>query len=269
MPKTRIGEVELYYELHGDGDSAIAFVNGIAMTVSSWQPMLSAFSSRYRCLLHDCRGQLRSDKPSGEYSLTMHALDLERLLDHVGLERVHLVGTSYGSEIAMIFAYTFPDRVRSLTTIAGVSELDGVLRAAGESWAIAAEHGPRSFYRAMLPWIYCSEYLDAHQALFQQSERALELLGREYFDAFGRLVRAFLELNITAELHRITAPTLVISAEKDLTKPPRFGRIIQEQIPRSELVVIPGAGHAVVVEKPDEVSRIVLDFLDRQGEALR
>jgi 3-oxoadipate enol-lactonase len=261
MPLEKIGDVELYYELHGEGAETIAFVNGVAMSVQSWLPQREFFARRFRCLFHDTRGQLLSAKPEMDYSMQMHADDMKGLLEHLDLGPVHLVGTSYGSEIAMIFAYTYPDRVKSLTVITGVSELDALVRAATESWALAARHDGTTFYRCMLPWAYSSEYIEKNREALDLREAAMRRLPPEFFEGFVRLVRAFSELDITAEIGRITCPTLVVSAELDIVKPPRFSRIIHEQIPGAELVVIPGAGHAVVVEKPDVVNEIVNGFI--------
>ncbi len=84
----------------------------------------------------------------------------------------------------------------------------------------------------------------------------------DYFAAFKQLVGAFLQLDITSELNRILCATLVISAERDLLKGPRFGRLIHANIAASEFVVIPGAGHAVVLEKPDLVAEHTINFID-------
>jgi 3-oxoadipate enol-lactonase len=253
--------VELYYEIDGEGPETVAFVNGVAMTVQSWQPQRADFARELRCLFHDTRGQLLSEKPASDYSMRMHADDLKNLLDHLGIERVHLVGTSYGSEIAMVFALSYPEAARSLTVIAGVSELDEVVRAATDSWAVAASCGGKAFYRCMLPWVYSSGYIRDNRAALRQREEAMARLPPEFYDGFIRLVHAFSRLDITQKLHRITCPTLVVAAENDLVKPPRFSRIIHENIPGSELVVIPGSGHAVVLERPDLLNPLVLEFI--------
>jgi len=265
MPAKKIGEIELYYEIEGSGPETVAFLNGVAMTVKSWQPIRERFVARgFRCLLHDCRGQLRSDKTTkGPYTMELHATDLLRLLDALELERAHLVGTSYGAEIAMVFAYTYPERVETLTVVAGTSELDGLLRAAAQSWAIAADCGAVAFFRCMAPWAYCSEYLEQNQQLLREQEEAMARLPPDFFSAFKQLVHAFLQLDITAELVRITCPTLVISAERDLIKGPRFGRLICDHIATSELAVIPRAGHAVVLEQPRAVARQTIGFIER------
>jgi len=269
MPLERVGDVELYWEQDGEGEEVVAFLNGVAMSVASWQAQRDFFASRYRCLFHDTRGQLRSAKPETDYSLRMHADDLKALLDRLGFARVHLVGTSYGSEIGMVFALAYPEAARSLTVIAGVSEVDALTRAAVESWAVAARQDPTAFYRAMVPWTYSGAFIEGHRDLLDQREEAVRRLPREFFEAFGRLVAAFVALDITDELQRIACPTLVVSAELDLLKPPRFGRLIHERVAGSEFVVVPDAGHAVVLEQPDAVNRIVGDFLRRVvvGEA--
>lgn len=264
MPREKIGEVELYYELSGAGDAVIAFVNGVAMTVQSWAPIRALVEGDFRCLFHDTRGQLLSEKPSADFTMETHAEDLASLLDHVGIEKVHLAGTSYGSEIAMIFAAAHPDRVETLHVITGVSELDGVLRAATDSWAVGAQYGVRPFYRTMIPWTFSSNYLDDNAALLEERERVFETLPADYLEGFVRLVRAFQGLDITDRLGAITCPTLVIAAENDIVKPPRFSELIHERIPDSELVVIPRSGHAVVVEDPESVARLMLDFIERR-----
>jgi len=261
MPRAQIGDVQLHYEVHGEGAETIVFVNGIAMTVQSWLPQRQHFAPRYRCLFHDTRGQLLSDKPAMDYSLELHAADLKALLDRLEIEDAHLVGTSYGGEIAMIFAYTYPERTRSLSVITSVSELDAVLRTGTESWAVAAQHGPTCLFRVMLPWTYSASFLAAAHDQLEQRARAMERVPEGYCEAFVRLVRAFSRLDITTELSRIRCPTLVLAAERDLIKPPRFSHLIHERIAGSRFEVIPGAGHAVVIEQPAEVNRLLDEFL--------
>lgn len=265
MPAKKIGEVTLFYELDGAGSATVAFLNGVAMTVKSWQPIREQFTARgFRCLLHDFRGQLCSDKPiDSPYSLEQHAADFLGLLDALGLERIHLVGTSYGAEIGMIFAYSYPERIESLTLIAAASELDGLMRAAARSWATAADGGALPFFRCMVPWAYCSEYLSQNPQVLQAQEAAATRFPPDYFVAFKELVQAFLRLDITAKLKDIACPTLVISAEQDLIKGPHFGRQIRNQIAGSELLVLAGAGHAVVLEQPLVIADKTIAFIER------
>lgn len=261
MNKQKVNGVEIAYQVTGSGSEAIAFLNGIGMTLSMWSGYCEFFSREFTCLTHDTRGQLMSEKPAMDYSMEMHADDLKALLDHLGIAEIHLVGTSYGSEIGQVFAYTYPGMAKTLCVITGVSEVDGLLTAVAESWAEAAVANPVVFFKAVTPWNYSPEYLAKNRDLIRSRQEAMQAMPADLFTAYVRLLQAFQKLDITKNLCRISCPTLVISAEKDILKPPSFGRIIHENIRDSEFVIIPGSGHAVVLEKPDVITGLVYGFI--------
>ncbi|OQA31552.1 MAG: 3-oxoadipate enol-lactonase 2 [Betaproteobacteria bacterium ADurb.Bin341] len=262
MPKINVRDVALYYEIQGKGPETLVFLNGVGMTAPLWKPMVDHFLPQYRCLCHDFRGQLMSDKPEGPYSMEMHVADTLALLDALGIDQAHLIGTSYGSEVAAIFAYTHPQRTRSLTMITGVSEMDAVLRTAVESWATVALSGDSTaFYKSLLPWSYSAEFLESHRDFLEARCREFAQVPKEFFKAFARLVGAFVQINYTHRLKDITCPALIIAAEKDLIKPPRYSELLHREIKHSRYHVVPGSGHAVVVEDPDSLNRLLEDFL--------
>jgi 3-oxoadipate enol-lactonase len=82
-------------------------------------------------------------------------------------------------------------------------------------------------------------------------------------DAFLELLLAFSRLDLTAGLHAITAPTLVMVGEEDLLKPRRYAEIVAREIPGAELAVLPHAGHAVSWEQPGLFSTLLLGFVTR------
>jgi pimeloyl-ACP methyl ester carboxylesterase len=90
----------------------------------------------------------------------------------------------------------------------------------------------------------------------------------DFFPAFAHLVDAFRQLDITTQLERIHCPTLVMVGEQDALKPPSYSRIIADRIPESDLVMIPEAGHAVILEKPSEVNASLLEFLVKNRESV-
>jgi 3-oxoadipate enol-lactonase len=266
MAKIKLREVELFYEMDGNAGEALVFLNGIGMSTILWQPIADHFLSRYRCLRHDFRGQMLSDKPEGSYSMEMHVEDTLALLDALGMDKVHLVGTSYGSEVALTFALTHPHRVRSLTVITGVSESDALLRAAVEAWSAAARSGDGlTFYKSLLPWTYSTAYLQKNSAAIAARASEFANIPRDFLQAFARLVDAFLRLDCTDRLKEIRCPTLIVAAEKDLIKPPRYSEIMHREIAHSEYHVVPDSGHAVVVEDPASINRLLDDFLRRNG----
>jgi len=264
MPCMERNGVRIQYELTGSGNETAAFLNGIAMSIPHWEPVTERLAATMRCLCHDFRGQLRSPQstlPGAPIRLQDHVDDLRGLLRHVGVERVHLVGTSYGAEVALLFAATNPRQTASLAVIDGASELDPLLRAAAEGWRAAALCDPVVFYRTMIPWNYSAGWLAENRERLQHREQSISSLPRGYFEDFAALCDSFLALDLTPSLGAIRCPTLVLVGEYDILKPARFARIIQQGIAGSRMETIAGAGHAVVIEKPLEAARRLEAFL--------
>ncbi|MGC8015913.1 alpha/beta fold hydrolase, partial [Salmonella enterica] len=82
----------------------------------------------YKILLHDFKGQLKSEKPKGPYSFKEHAYESKLLMDELDIKKVHIIGTSYGGEVALRFAIDYPQYVKSISIIDSVSELDETLK---------------------------------------------------------------------------------------------------------------------------------------------
>ncbi len=261
METKRIRDCDIAYELKGEGGTPVLFLNGIAMTIGHWGALGGILEPNHQCLYHDFRGQLMSGKPEDGYSLESHADDVKELMNVLGIEKAHIVGTSYGSEIAMIFVMAYPESCLSLTVIDGVSELDAVLETAVDSWKLTALADPVLFYRTILPWNYSPSYIEANREGFRSREEVMKKLPREYYEAFSRLCDAFLAINLTPKLGLISCPTLVIVAERDILKHRLFAEIITRGIPGAELRIVPGAGHAVVIERPAELGEMIRDWI--------
>ena len=264
MPMAAVNGVQIHFELGGSGTEMIAFLNGIAMSIPHWKPVVEPLAGTFRCLCHDFRGQLlspQSGKPGAAIRLEDHVQDLRALLEHVGVKKVHLVGTSYGAEVGMLFAATFPERTMSLVVVDGVSELDPLLRVTAEAWRAAALCDPVVFYRSIIPWNYSSAWLAQNLDTLRAREAVIAALPRGYFEDFAALCDAFLQLDLTPKLAEVRCPALVLVGEKDILKHEGFARIIHRGLTGSRMEVIPRCGHAAVIEEPREVLHRLEDFL--------
>ncbi len=263
MPKTQANGIEIYYEWHGpdDGD-VLVLSNGILMSTASWGFQLPAFSRNYRVLTYDCRGQWQSAHPAGPYTMELHTDDLAALLEALGIPRAHIAGVSYGAELSLIFAYKYPEKTRSLIVGSTVSQVEPVLRGIVENWIAAARHkDPELFYSATYPFNFSQRWIAANAPALEQARARYALLD---FDAIATLCEAFLNLNITGELHRIKAPTLLMAGEEDILKPRRYADLVAAQIPQAEYVLIPRAGHALMWEQAEAFNSLVLGFLGKR-----
>ena len=264
MPRVEANGTYLYYELHGPEDADLLVLsNGVLMSTASWAFQTPVLSKHYRILLYDCRGMWQSDHPPGPYSMELHADDLAALLDALGIEQAHIGGTSYGAEVSMVFALKYPHRTKSLIVTSAVSQLDPVLKGFAETWIAAARASdPELLYQVVYPLTFSEAWIAANQETLDLARERYELLD---MDAFLELMLCFSRLDVTAELHRIAAPTLVVVGEDDALKPHKYSEIIAREIPTAEFAVIPHAGHAAMWEQAGVFNSLILGFLAKQG----
>ncbi|AZR73121.1 hypothetical protein BBF96_06815 [Anoxybacter fermentans] len=265
MPKVDVNGVELFYELKGSGGEVIAFLNGVAMSTDHWNLQTPVFVKKYQVLLHDFRGQGKSTLKPENFTFEQHASDLKELLDQLEIERVHLVGVSYGAEVGMHFAIMYPERVKSLILGTAVSESQPLLKAMVESWIAAARtYQGELLFKVMAPLIYSNAFYTVKKDwLDRRGEIFGRIVTKEWIDAFTALCKNFLTLNITDRLKEIQSPTLIIAGANDLLKPVCYSKIIHDQISGSQLVVIEEAGHALFLEKAKEFNRVILEFIEK------
>ncbi|NLN70810.1 MAG: alpha/beta fold hydrolase [Chloroflexi bacterium] len=264
MPRIKVNNIELYYELSGPETAPVLVLsNGILMGTDSWAFQKAVLEQHLRVLVYDCRGMWQSDHPEGPYSMQMHADDLARLLDGLEIESAHIAGISYGAEISMVFALSYPQKTKSLIIIDGVSEIHPLLRAQTYPWLMAAELGdPELLLKTSYHLNFSEAWIRANQAFIDAS---VERYAQLDMKALTWLMKAFYELDITDQLSKINAPTLVIAGEEDLIKGREYAKIIAKQISSSELVTIPGSGHALCLEKPAVLNTLLLGFVTKNA----
>ena len=265
MPKAIVNGIEIYYELHGPEDAPVVVLsNGVLMSTASWAFQTAALAKKFRVLLYDCRGMWQSEHPEGPYSMEMHADDLAGLLDALSIEKAHIAGISYGSEVSMAFALKYAERTRSLVLADGVSQIDALLKGQCESWVRAAKAKDADLlFEVTYPMNFSDVWIAAHRpALSAARERYHEL----DFDGFLRLMDSFLAFNITGELQKITAPTLVIVAENDILKSRKYSEILVREIPGAEFAIIPYGGHAVCLEQPGVFNTLLMGFIVKHSK---
>ena len=259
MAKAEINGINMYYEIHGDGEPII-LANGIFMNTTSWFGQTPAFSNHYKVIVYDMRGQGQTDKPDGDYSFELHADDQKALLDHLGIDKVHHIGISYGAELGLLFALQYPERLHSLVLSNCVSYIGPLLDKISNLWRYACvKNDPEMFYHATVPFNFSETFIANNKAFF---DVALDRYKQLDLPSFINLLDAFQKLNVTERLAEITTPTLILGGKKDVLKPPKpYSYLLNEKIKNSKMALIDDAGHALTHEKPEEFNSEVLEFL--------
>ncbi len=262
MPKIEVNGVELYYELHGPADAeVIVLSNGVLMSTASWGLQKAPLSRRHQLLLYDCRGMWQSQHPAGPYSMEQHADDLAALMSALNIPKAHVAGISYGGEVSLVFALKYPQMTKSLIISSAVSHSEPVLRGLIDAWSAAARaNHPQLLYQVTYPLNFSSAYIAANRAAMDAAAARYNQLDMA---AVLELFNCFQRLDITADLHRIQKPTLVMVGEEDILKPRYYSEIIAREITGAELVVVPGSGHALCLEKPTLFNTLLLGFVEQ------
>jgi len=265
VPKKKINNVDIFYELKGKGKETLAFLNGVAMSTPWWEPQVKSFKDNYKVLLHDFRGQGQSTLKPNNFTFEQHADDFNDLLEKLDIDKVHLVGVSYGAEVAMVFALKYPEKIASLFLGTAVSEVRPLLKAKIESWIKACRtYDGELFFKVMAPYVYSNSFYEKKgNWLKQRAQQFDKVVTQKWFDAFISLCENFLTLDITDQLNKINIPTLVVSAENDILKPPLYGKIIHEEIKKSKFKVIKDSGHGLFAEKPRKFNNVIKKFLNK------
>lgn len=270
MTKISIRNKNIYYETYGEGEPLV-LLNGIMMSTASWNPFIKAFSKNYKLFLIDFIDMGQSDKAEENYTQSMHVEFLKEVFDRLNFEKVNMAGVSYGGEVAIQFAIKYAERLNSLILANTTSYTFNGLKDIGASWDMAAAtHDGSIFFNATMPHIYSSEfYQDNIQWLKDREKLFQKALTAEWYEGFRRLNNSSLGYDVRDNLHKIKVPTLVIGAEYDSLLPVRFQEEIYEKIEGAKMVVIKGAGHASMYEKPYEFSSLVLGFLSCCNEEFK
>ena len=262
MPVLRIGNLHLYYEVHGKGPPLL-LVAGLASDSKSWQPVLGELSKHYCVIVFDNRCAGRTSPDDMDMSISLIADDCIALIDYLGFHSACILGHSMGGFVAMDCAIRYPDRVDTLilaATSAFTSKRNSALLA---DWVSFLESGMdlRLWFRNIFYWIFSRTFFENEKALDEALRLAIEYPHKQSPLAFRKQVEAIAEYNCLRDLSAITAKTLVICGSEDLLFPPGECALLAERIPDAQYSLINNAAHSIHMEYPVEFTGRVLHFL--------
>ncbi|HET6173603.1 MAG TPA: alpha/beta fold hydrolase [Gaiellales bacterium] len=252
--------VQLYAEQAGQGDDVV-FISGLADEGACWADQAAALGNRWQITTFDNRGVGRSETPPGEYRTLDFAADTVALMDALGIEQAHVVGSSMGGAIAQELALAHPGRVRSLVLNGTYCRGDHFFREVIRSWQWAAQKSDnlRDFLNVVNLWCFAPRIYN-EGIMEEWLTAAAESPYAQSVDAFCRSADALIEHDAYDRVGAISVPTLVTVGELDLCLPERFGRELADRIPGAQLLVIAGQGHQPFQEGPEQYNTLLAEF---------
>jgi pimeloyl-ACP methyl ester carboxylesterase len=260
--------VRLYYEESGTGTPVI-FVHEYAGDHRAWEPQMRHFGQRYRAITYAARGYPPSDVPEdvAKYSQARAADDIGSVLDHLKIDKAHVVGLSMGGFATLHFGFRHPARALSLV-VAGCG--------------YGAEPGQREKFQAEADAI--AKFIDdndisvfAEKYAYGPTRVQFENKDPRGFAEFKQQLGEHSKIgarntqlgvqrhrpslyDLIDDMKKLTLPTLVLTGDEDwpCLQP---SLLMKQNIPTAALSVMPNCGHTINIEDPDQFNRIVSDFL--------
>lgn len=257
MPVELINGFKLHFEVRGSGEPLL-FIHGLGSSGRDREPQVEHFSSSHTCVTFDARGHGSSGRPPSPYSIELFADDTRLLLDHLGLRSAHVVGISMGGMIAFQLALAHSEYVTSMVIINSAPEMKPRSpRDRFQVWRrllIVRLLGMRKMAEFLAPRLFPDPLHRHLRAEF--IERWSENDKRSYLAS----MRAIVGWGVADRIAGINVPTLFVSADHDYT-PIEAKRRYVEYMPNARLVVVENSHHAVPVERPRELNRVIEGFL--------
>ena len=279
MPIARLNGIDINYQVTGDGPETLVLVHNVIANMSAYDDNAPAFGKHFRTIRFDLRGHGQSSKVDtqaeapGFYTYENTAADLAALLDHLGVERCHVLGQAYwGVSTASTFMAKHPERVQSLTAVscdllatpegaglfdsmtpqmrAGFERLHAVARSEGMLAVFEARKQTRTFW---------GDRLMASPQILERFREMYATTSPLTFLNFP-LMRPAAKQAITDTLARHRIPTFVLMGVQD-PHPEEMIALWKADYPACHALLLPDCGHYVAIENPTDFNRAVLNFL--------
>ena len=265
MPVTMTGNTSIDYDISGEGPPLL-LIGGLGFGRWRWFKQVPAFARHFRTITFDVRGERRLENGVGDL-----AQEVVSLLNHLGVKKAHVLGTSLGGFVAQELALTRPDLVDRLVLVCtsygdrGPESMSPQALSDMLGWgSFSAEDA----VRRGLETATSEAYRAAHEDEFEQIVD-WRLADSPSDAAHFEEARAGAGFDLSRDVGHITSPTLIIHGAEDRYVPVANAAALAGAIPGARLRVLDGAGHLVFIERFADVNREVVTFLKPRGTSRR
>ncbi|HKJ26490.1 MAG TPA: alpha/beta hydrolase [Anaerolineales bacterium] len=255
------GTRQIYWEYFGRGErEVVVFLNGLAMLTKSWYRTVPYLHPDYDVLLYDYFGQGQSSQEDEPYYIPKFAEYLIRVMDEIGVEKIHPIGVSYGGFIAADLGRLFQDRLHTLT-LSGILLTRETLFQMYQDISLRFYHSTDEVFDIYTQYLYEKTFGEniASKIYGEAMEKGRAKFYDRYKDKKYCLVRLteaqnpfFENIDQAPDAYRnIHTPTFIMAGDQDRAIPPWQQAKMVDILPNSRLVMVPECGHMTYMERPD------------------
>ncbi|WP_438952215.1 alpha/beta fold hydrolase [Porticoccus sp.] len=251
-------DIKIAYLEEGQGD-VIIFLHGLGVSSGDWAGQINYFSNHWRVIAPDFRGHGDSDKPSGPYDVSIHALDVLGLMGQLGIDRAHLVGLSMGGMVAFQIAADAPQRLKSMTIInSGPALPNNTFAARKMLWTrLLSIHllGMHRYARKVAESMFLGPGQEALIDIFARQ------IASNPKKVYLKNLKSLFGWGVLDRLSDIEVPTLMLTGDRDYS-PVALKQAVVDAMKNARLVVIADSGHGTPIEKPVETNKAIASFIE-------
>ncbi|WP_194975571.1 alpha/beta fold hydrolase [Aquiflexum lacus] len=263
MPHIQLNNIKLFYIKEGEGKETIIFSHGLLWSHKMFMDQVEFLKKKYTVISYDHRGQGQSEVNKGPIDMDILTEDVLELIDNLVGQPVHFAGLSMGGFVGMRLAARYPEKVKSLILLetSANSEpvenlpkykfLNGIVKLVGVVPMVASKVMPIMFAQS---WLENSKNKNSYKKWIKELQANKKSITKSVEAVIYRK-------GVEEEIRNIKCPTMVLVGDEDVATKPEKAKFIQMAIPNATLHIVPGAGHSSCIEKPDEINRLIGDWL--------
>jgi pimeloyl-ACP methyl ester carboxylesterase len=261
MPRIPSDDAEIFYDVTGSGPSVV-LLHPFPVHHELWLPIVQMLSSRFRLILPDLRGHGESSLGNGPATMQKHAADIARVMDDAGVDRAPLIGVSIGGYAVFEFWRRFRARVIALVLCNTKAQADSPEARANRLQTAddVLQRGTEPFFESMIAKLLGETTRRSRPDL---AEGALRMMRKMSAENVAGVQRGMAQRpDSVPTLKTIKVPTLIITGDEDILTGVPEAEVMKQNIPGSQMKVVAKAGHYSPWEQPEEVGRLLRQFLD-------
>ncbi|MGH9514445.1 MAG: alpha/beta fold hydrolase [Terriglobales bacterium] len=254
-------DADIFYDVAGAGPPVV-LLHPFPVNHEFWLPVTKYLASGYRLIMPDLRGHGESGLGNGPATMQKHALDVAHVMTDAGVDRAPLIGVSIGGYSIFEFWRRFRDRVSGLVLCNTKAPADTAdarairLKAADD----VVQHGTEPFFEGMLTKVLAETTRHSRPDLVEGALRMMRKMSAENVAGVQRGMAQ--RPDSVSTLKTINAPVLVITGDEDNSTGVPEAELMKQNIAGAQMKVIAKAGHYSPWEQPEDVGKLLRQFLD-------
>lgn len=255
---------KMYYAVYGEGPETILFAHGLLWDHREWDAQVDHFKNKYRVVVFDHHGQGLSARTKTGHDMDSLADDAIALIEHLAVGKVHWVGLSMGGFVGIRVAAKRPDLVKTLSLLNTTSlpESPAKIREYGLLVLVVKILGIKLVANQVLPLMFGKTFMKNPARKSELAQIKAEML--KHHKSIVLPVQGVMHRpDFTAQLHNISAPTLVLTGDEDLAIPAHKSKKMAEHIQGALFEEMKGVGHMSNIECPDLINQRLENFIGK------